>query len=165
MWSPSPSGTFALSCDSSVSNSGDEVECGGGLFRNPSWDLLFAFTHKLDHFSILEADLWSIDHGVCIAWGREYQNFVVESNSFVVVELFTADTFDMHPLDQLIKRIKSIVTTQDKIKSYIELSFHIWALIPFVFTNNKKTVHLMRHLRSLKLETLKNCLYSTHTSN
>lgn len=94
-----------------MSNSGDYVGCGG-IFRNASRDFLFAFTHKLDRCSILEAKLLSIYHGVCMAWARGYHNFVVESNSSVAIGLLKADTSGFHSLDELIKGIKNITTIQ-----------------------------------------------------
>lgn len=56
LWIPPPSGSLALSCDSFVSNSEDHARCGE-LFQNALGDVMFAFTHKLDRCSILEAEL------------------------------------------------------------------------------------------------------------
>lgn len=62
---------------------------------------MFAFIHELDCCSILETELWSIYHGVCIVLGRGYHNFVVESDSFVTIELLGADNSRVAPFESI----------------------------------------------------------------
>lgn len=65
-WKKPPTGFVALNCDGSVTNHGNSAGCGG-LCRNEEGRLLFAYTHKLDPCSIVEAEIWGLYHGLCIA--------------------------------------------------------------------------------------------------
>lgn len=49
--------------------------------------MIVAYTHKLDPSSSLETELWSIYHGLYLAWGRRVRKLVVESNNEEAIKL------------------------------------------------------------------------------
>lgn len=64
------SGTSALRRDCSISNSGDDDDVCGGLFRNASGDFLFTFTPKLRSLLNSGGGAMVYYYGVYIAWGQ-----------------------------------------------------------------------------------------------
>lgn len=80
-WLLPPSGFVMLNCDRAFSMAGLLAGCGG-LLREGSGNVLFSYSHKHDPCNTLEAELWTIYHGISIVWWRGYRKIVVESNSW-----------------------------------------------------------------------------------
>lgn len=80
----------------------------GGVLRDSKDDFVFAFSHRLEAFFVLEAKLWDLYHGLSIAWGNGYKNLIIEVGSTVVIDLLLAGSNFNHPFHQLIKGILEI---------------------------------------------------------
>lgn len=76
VWSTPPQGYFKLNCDGSVRNHGRSAGCGG-IHRADHGSFVFAFFHRLQECSTLEAELQGIFHGFNIAWGKGFRKIVV----------------------------------------------------------------------------------------
>lgn len=100
-WKCRPTGFLTLNCDGVVSGASSLAGCGGILI-NDSGEFLFAFSHKLEPCSVLEAELWAIYHGMSIAWGRGFRNLIVESESANAIKLLSNFSVDLHPLANLV---------------------------------------------------------------
>lgn len=79
-WFPPSPGWISISYDGIVSVAGRIVGCGGVL-RYERGRFLVAFAHKLGACSIVQAELWAIYHGVCLAWRRGFKQLHIESDS------------------------------------------------------------------------------------
>lgn len=75
IWQTPPANFFILNCNASVSNLGTEVGCGGlprderGVMRD--------FTYKLEPYTVLEAELKSIYHGLILARGEVFEGLLL----------------------------------------------------------------------------------------
>lgn len=56
-----------MNCDAFVTNNNQFVGCGG-ILQDAHGDFVFAFSHRLEAYIALEAELWGIYHGVSLAW-------------------------------------------------------------------------------------------------
>lgn len=88
----------------------------GGILRNEQGEFLFAFAYKLDHCSVLEAELWAIYHGLSIVWGRGFRNLVVESDSANAIRLLSEVRVDLDPLSHLVRGIKNMISQEAEIR-------------------------------------------------
>ncbi|KAK7244185.1 hypothetical protein RIF29_39003 [Crotalaria pallida] len=77
-WSPPMEGWVKLNSDGSVKSVDGLATCGGVL-RNNMGAFLGAFSIKLGHTSIMNAELWGILHGVKMAYTLGFKQLVVES--------------------------------------------------------------------------------------
>lgn len=66
------------------------------------------FSQKLAPCLSLEVELWSIYHGLSVAWGKGFSRVIVESDSVQVVDLLFSLPYNNHPHQQLVLAIKSI---------------------------------------------------------
>lgn len=69
---------------------------------------MLAISQKLDYCSVLEAELWAIYHGICIAWGRGFSNLIIESDSSEAISLLDSQSFAQYSLADVISGIRSI---------------------------------------------------------
>lgn len=85
-WNPPPLGCWKLNCDGSAQQSGRAAGCGG-IMRDSSGSFVFAFSHRLEACTSIEAKLWGIYHGLSIAWSRGHKRIELESDSSVAIDL------------------------------------------------------------------------------
>lgn len=69
---------------------------------------MFAFTHKLDHCTTLEAELWVIYHGMSLAWGCGFRNILVESDCAESISLLSDIALSLHSDTHLVQGVKDI---------------------------------------------------------
>lgn len=99
-WEKPPSWFVALNCGGSILDHGVSAGCGG-LCRNEEGQLIFAFTHKLEPCSIIEAEVWAIYHGICLTRNRGFRKILVLSDSKAVIEMLRGDVCPPPALHQL----------------------------------------------------------------
>lgn len=85
-WCYPRTGEVALNCDGLVSSAGGVAACGG-VVRDDMGNFIVGYTTNLGSCSILAAELWSILHGLSIAWSRGYKKTQVYSDSKTAVSL------------------------------------------------------------------------------
>lgn len=90
-----------------MSNTSRVIGCGVFL-RDSSGGFIFAFTNRLNSYSVIEAELWGIYHGFFFAWNKGYKKVVVESNSSLAIELLSALNGVNHLHQLLINGIEEI---------------------------------------------------------
>lgn len=119
-WSPPPQGFHKLNCDGAVSGAGAMAGCRG-ILRDASGKFIFAFSHKLEPCSVLEAELWAIYHGLSLAWGRGFRNIIIDSDSINAVKLLSEGCDQLHPCLHLVRGMKSMIVQPADIRWS-----HIW---------------------------------------
>ena len=71
---------------------------GGGVLRDHNRNWMWGFAVKLGRCSVIEAEIWSIIHGLRLAWEKGLRQLVLEMNSLMaanwIIELEKAD--NMH---------------------------------------------------------------------
>lgn len=50
-------------------------------------DFIFAFSHRLEPCSVLDAELWVIYHGLCISMGKGFTQIIVASDSLHAIQM------------------------------------------------------------------------------
>lgn len=90
-----------------VFNNVREAGCAG-ILRDSRGKFIFAFSHRLDACSALEVEVWSVYHGVSIAWGKGFTTLEVEVDSTVVVHHLVQRNFSNHHLEQILRKILAI---------------------------------------------------------
>lgn len=75
----------------------------GGIFRDSASNFIFAFAHKLPACSVLDAEIWGIYHGLCIAWNTGYRRIVVESDSQEAIDLLISGKEAPSCVNQLVR--------------------------------------------------------------
>lgn len=106
-WQPPRRGFVKLNCDAAVRDAGRNAGCGGVL-RDCFGRLIFAFSHKLETCNAIEAEMWSIYHGVSIAYGKGFDKILVESDSMEAIEMLKKKGGDNEMLQTLVKSIIEI---------------------------------------------------------
>lgn len=106
-WEKPPPAFDALNYDDFVSNLGLAAGCGD-FCRNIEGKLLFAFSHKLEPCSSLEAETWAIYHGLCLARNRGYRKVVVLSDSLQALDLLRGDSCSPLPLNRLVQSTQQL---------------------------------------------------------
>lgn len=69
-----------------MKNNGRLAGCGGVL-RDDRGRFVFGYSHRLHPCTVLESELWSIFHGLRIAWSRGFTKIVIESDCSVAIDL------------------------------------------------------------------------------
>lgn len=115
VWQKPPHNFYTLNSDATISNSGALVGCGG-LLKDELGSLVWAYTHKLDPCTILEAELWSIYRGVAIAQGKGIQNLVVETDNAMAIQLLVDGVSPSHALAAIVVSIKAMLPTPTQVQ-------------------------------------------------
>lgn len=106
-----PSGFISICCDGSLTECGARARCGS-VARDSEGNFLFGFSHKIERCGILEAELWGIYHGICIAWGKGLCNLVIESDSRMAIDMLNALKSHLLPHYSLIRGIRNVFKYQ-----------------------------------------------------
>lgn len=78
--------------------------------------MVFAFSHRLDACTSLEAELWGLYHGLSLAWGKGYKKMIIETDSMEAIELFDKRGSCSHHLQHLLEGILEIGKGDIKVK-------------------------------------------------
>lgn len=88
----------------------------GGVLRDHSGKFIFAFSHKLETSSFLEAELWAIYHGLSISWGKGFKQLIIASDCSAAINLLNSDLDHANPLASLVTSIVNITDTETEIR-------------------------------------------------
>lgn len=72
-------------------------------------NFICGFLLKIKHCLVLEAEIWAIFHGCCVAVEKAYHHLVVESNSQGAFDLIDSITISNHHLSPIIDKIEVMV--------------------------------------------------------
>jgi L1 cell adhesion molecule like protein len=93
--------------DGSVVELGNNAACGG-ILRDSNGCFLVAFSARLKHVLVLEAELWGIFYGLKLAWERDFHNIKIYSDSLVAIKLLKDHCFLTHPHRTFVENIHQV---------------------------------------------------------
>lgn len=106
-WIPPRPGEVALNCDGSVTGLG-AIATYGGVLRDDLGNFICGYAVNLGSCSILEAELWSILHGLSIAWNRGFRRIQVYLDSKIAVGLLSEGCYKTNACHALVKAIQDV---------------------------------------------------------
>lgn len=71
------------------------------VLRDSDGVFVFGFVHRLEPSFALEAELWSLYHGISLAWGRGFTSLEVETDSQQATDIMVDNQTSSHSLDQI----------------------------------------------------------------
>lgn len=108
VWQPPSIGWTKCNVDGASKGGDHGVGCGG-VFRDSIGKWILGFTLKLIDMGILSAELCSILKGLELAWVRDFQRLVVESDLREAIELIRSRCATLHLLEPLIRKIHALM--------------------------------------------------------
>nr|KYP65942.1 Putative ribonuclease H protein At1g65750 family [Cajanus cajan] len=104
-WQPPPLGSIKLNCDRAVHGVGRKAGCGG-IIKDYLGGFITGFPCKLGQCSILQAELWTIFHGLRIIKDKGFkEDIIVESDSSLAIKFLNEDCNASHSCAPLINSI------------------------------------------------------------
>ncbi|CAA6660791.1 unnamed protein product [Spirodela intermedia] len=90
-WRPPPIGHLKLNVDGAARGNHGPTR-GGGILRNHTWSIIFAFSHYYDVQTNTAVEAMAIHDGLLLCEEHKLHGIVLESDSRVLVEMLRAGT-------------------------------------------------------------------------
>lgn len=99
---------FIVSCDGAVSFPTQRAACGGCILDHKG-GFVAGFSKSLDEMSIIQAECWTIFHGLRLALAKNVTKLVIKTDSQQAIELITQGCPLHHECIQTIMAINSLI--------------------------------------------------------
>jgi len=88
------------------------VAGAGGVIRDAIGRWIVGFTLNIGIYTLVGAELWAITNGLKLAWSKEFQKIVLESDSSLAVDLITKDKIIIDKNYNLIMQARELLAKE-----------------------------------------------------
>ncbi|KAF7808138.1 putative ribonuclease H protein At1g65750 family [Senna tora] len=83
----------------------------GGIARDNNGTWILGFAHRIGRSNSFQAEAWAVWSALRIAKDRNWPKVIIETDSFVVMQMIQQGCPNPHPLDFLFRKIRSLMNT------------------------------------------------------
>ncbi|KAF7832314.1 putative ribonuclease H protein At1g65750 family [Senna tora] len=113
-WKAPNEGWIKFNVDGSHCPHTDSSSCGG-IARDNNGTWILGFAHRIGRSNSFQAEAWAVWSALRIAKDRNWPKVIIETDSFVVMQMIQQGCPNPHPLDFLFRKIRSLMNTWNSI--------------------------------------------------